>query len=105
MENNKTVWTVIYTHRYGTDVLACESEKSAWLSVVEIMLEWIDEFDDEEVQLKLVELLRKGNYAQAGQLWSENNEDEYFEVDNVPLLTEPKDILESLENKWRELSQ
>ena len=105
MENNKTVWVVLYIHKYGTDTLVCETKKAAYHNVIDIMLEWVNEFDDPEQQKLLIGLLQKEEYGQAINLWAEVMGDEYFEVDNMPVLPELGDTIERLGEKLQELSQ
>jgi hypothetical protein len=105
MSEPKVVWVVLYSHKHGTDTLVCETEKAAYHNVIDIMLEWIDEFDDPEQQRLLIELLQKEEYGQAINLWAEVKGDEYFEVDRMLVLPELGDTIERLEEKLQELSE
>lgn len=74
------VWVVIYDHEYGTDVNLYRSEKSAWMAVGEILGSNVHDLPD-DVALKVVALLGKGDVKRALSLWRDSGPGEELYVE------------------------
>lgn len=82
------VWLVTYSHEYGTDVWANESEDAALKSATAHMLEWApSEIDDDVIVDAIAEHAKAGRYKQALTMYAANT-DEWFDVRDSFVMTD-----------------
>lgn len=78
-KNPQTVYVMLYGHKHGTDFSVYSTEKAAWESVKDIILEYVNELEGAD-EKKMRRLLKKKSIADALEMWAEKKE-EWFEVD------------------------
>ena len=73
----KHFWTLEYVYEYGSDISLYPTKSAAIRDSISLILEWLCDVDDEEIENAILVLIQKGDYISAIRTY-EDATDESF---------------------------